>query len=82
MLNSRSDQITYGYGSLIPTDALYGACRLAAAPAAVCGVGVMDRHFKPVEPPAFRLTLAGPLDFEKPIAKLPDIAQPFASLPF
>ncbi len=83
ILNSRSDQITYGYGSLIRTDPLYGACLAGAAPGSVCGVGVMDRHFKPVEPPAFRLTLSGPLSFDQPVlAKAPDLGQPFASLPF
>jgi len=61
--NSRSDQITYGYGSLLPTDPLYGQCRAGTAPANVCAIGVMDRHFKPVEPPAVRVTLSGPLPF-------------------
>ena len=61
IFNSRSDQITYGYGSLLPTDALYQPCVNGLAPAAVCGVGVMDRHFKPVEPPAVRVTFGGPL---------------------
>jgi hypothetical protein len=78
IFNSRSDQITYGYGSLLPTDALYNQCATGIAPAAVCAVGVMDRHFKPVEPPAVRLTLGGPLNFEKPIAALPDLAEPFS----
>jgi hypothetical protein len=61
ILNSRSNQITYGYGSLLPTDPLYTQCVGGVAPAAVCGVGVMDRHFKPVEPPAVRVTVGGPL---------------------
>lgn len=78
IFNSRSDQITYGYGSLLPTDALYNQCATGIAPATVCAVGVMDRHFKPVEPPAVRLTLGGPLNFEKPIAALPDLAEPFS----
>ncbi len=63
LLNSRSDQITYAYGSLLKTDSLYGACFPSAgaptAPAAVCQTGVMDRILHPVEPMAFRLTLAG-----------------------
>ncbi len=59
--DSRSDQITYGYGSLLPADALYGQCAAGVAPAAVCAIGVMDRHFKPVEPPAVRVTFSGPL---------------------
>lgn len=61
--NSRSDQITYGYGSLLPTDPLYTLCRNGVAPGNVCSIGVMDRHFHPVEPPAVRVTLSGPLPF-------------------
>ena len=59
--NSRSDQITYAYGSLLPTDALYKACNApgSTVPIAVCQNGVMDRVFKPVEPLAVRLTLVG-----------------------
>jgi len=63
LFNSRSDQITYGYGSLLRTDALYAACRGGTAPAEVCAVGVMDRHFHPLERPALRVTLSGPLPF-------------------
>jgi outer membrane receptor protein involved in Fe transport len=77
VFNSRSDQITYGYGSLLPTDALYGQCVGGVAPANVCGVGVMDRHFKPVEPTAFRVTFSGPLTYDSSIAKLPDLTEPF-----
>jgi hypothetical protein len=79
IFNSRSDQITYGYGSLLPSDPLYGQCRAGVAPAAVCGIGVMDRHFKPVEPPAVRVTFSGPLNFDGgPVTtKLPDVAEPF-----
>jgi len=80
--NSRSDAITYGYGSLIPSDPLYSACVNGTAAAAVCAVGVMDRHFKPYEPPAVRLTLGGPLSFENPIARLPDLQEPINRLPF
>jgi TonB-dependent Receptor Plug Domain/TonB dependent receptor len=65
--NSRSDQITYGYGSLLKTDALYAACLPGGAANLnapnVCAIGVMDRHFHPVEPPAVRVTLSGPLPF-------------------
>lgn len=63
IFNSRSDMITYGYGSLLPTDQLYGLCRAGVAPGNVCAVGVMDRHFKPMEPPAVRVTISGPLPF-------------------
>ncbi|HXW70298.1 MAG TPA: TonB-dependent receptor [Methylocella sp.] len=60
--NSKSDQITYAYGSLLKTDALYYQCNGLAGPippAAVCANGVMDRVFKPVEPLQLRLTLVG-----------------------
>ena len=63
IFNSRSDQITYGYGSLLPTDPLYTLCRAGVAPGNVCAIGVMDRHFHPVEAPAVRVTLSGPLPF-------------------
>ncbi len=62
VLNSRSDQITYAYGSFLRTDPLYAACRagLPGGPGGdVCGAGMMDRHFKPVEPPAVRVTVGG-----------------------
>jgi outer membrane receptor protein involved in Fe transport len=63
LLNSKSDQITYAYGSLIKSDSLFAMCFPAAgvptAPAAVCQTGVMDRALHPVEPLAIRLTLAG-----------------------
>jgi outer membrane receptor protein involved in Fe transport len=65
LLNSRSDQITYAYGSLLKSDSLFAMCfpRLGAptAPAAVCQTGVMDRVLHPVEPLAIRLTLVGQL---------------------
>lgn len=64
MLDSKSDQITYAYGSLLKTDSLLAACIPASggpptAPAAVCQTGVMDRILHPVEPLALRLTVAG-----------------------
>lgn len=62
-LNSRSDQITYGYGSLLRTDPLFAPCQTGAAPAAVCAIGQMDRHFHPFEPAAVRVTLSGPMSF-------------------
>jgi outer membrane receptor protein involved in Fe transport len=65
LLDSRSDQITYAYGSLIKSDALFAMCfpsqGAPTAPAAVCQTGVMDRVLHPVEPLAIRLTLAGQL---------------------
>ena len=51
------------------------------APAQVCGVGVMDRHFKPVEPAAVRVTLSGPLNFDASLVGLPDRAALFSQLP-
>lgn len=61
LTDSKSDQITYAYGSLLKTDALYTQCRFGAPPppAAVCQTGVMDRVLHPVEPFAVRLTVAG-----------------------
>lgn len=61
LTDSKSDQITYAYGSLLKTDPLYSQCRFGAPPppAAVCQTGVMDRVLHPVEPFAVRLTLAG-----------------------
>lgn len=63
LLNSRSDQITYAYGSLLKSDSLFAMCFPAAgaptAPSAVCQNGVMDRVLHPVEPLAIRLTVAG-----------------------
>jgi outer membrane receptor protein involved in Fe transport len=61
--NSRSDQISYAYGSLLRTDSLFNMCFPGlgppTAPSAVCQNGVMDRVFHPVEPLAVRLTIAG-----------------------
>ena len=63
LLNSKSDQITYTYGSLIKSDSLFAMCFPAVgaptAPAAVCQTGVMDRVLHPVEPLAIRLTVIG-----------------------
>jgi hypothetical protein len=60
LLNSKSDQITYAYGSLLRTDSLFAACfPVQTVPAAVCQNGVMDRVLHPVEPLAVRLTVAG-----------------------
>jgi TonB dependent receptor len=60
LLNTRANQITYAYGSLIKTDSLYNLCfPVQTAPAAVCQNGVMDYVLHPIEPLAVRLTLAG-----------------------
>ncbi|WP_346347354.1 TonB-dependent receptor [Bradyrhizobium sp. dw_411] len=60
LLNSKANQITYAYGSLIKTDSLYSLCfPVQTAPTAVCQNGVMDYVLHPVEPLAVRLTLVG-----------------------
>jgi TonB dependent receptor/TonB-dependent Receptor Plug Domain len=60
LLNSKADQITYAYGSLIRTDSLYNLCfPVQTAPAAVCQNGVMDSVLHPVEPLTIRITVAG-----------------------
>nr|GAJ34361.1 outer membrane receptor proteins, mostly Fe transport [Bradyrhizobium sp. DOA9] len=58
LFNSKADQITYAYGSLLKTDTLYNLCAANAAPAAVCRNGVMDYVLHPVEPMAFRVSIA------------------------
>ena len=64
LLNSKANQITYAYGSLLKTDSLYAMCfppggGASSVPAAVCQNGVMDYVLHPVEPLAVRLTLVG-----------------------
>jgi hypothetical protein len=58
MLDAKTNQITYAYGSLIKTDNLFAACVAGTAPIAVCQNGVMDRVLHPIEPLAVRLTVA------------------------
>jgi hypothetical protein len=59
ILNNRGDMIAYGYGSFARSDFLF-----FAHPGET--MGIMDRHFKPVDPPAVRLTISGPLSWETP----------------
>jgi outer membrane receptor protein involved in Fe transport len=60
LFNTKTNQISYGYGSLLKTDSLYNMCYPAQiAPAAVCQNGGMDAVVHPAEPLAVRLTLAG-----------------------
>ncbi|MGJ4943320.1 TonB-dependent receptor [Bradyrhizobium sp. HKCCYLS1011] len=63
LLNTKANQIAYGYGSLIPTDQLYKECYVTPpatpVPTQVCQNGVMDRVLHPVEPLTFRITVAG-----------------------
>ena len=62
LLDARTDQATYAYGSLLKTDSLFAMCFPAhgppTAPSAVCQNGVMDYVLHPIEPLAVRLTLA------------------------
>lgn len=60
LFNANTNQISYGYGSLLKTDTLYNLCQSGSPPpAAVCQNGVMDAVVHPVEPLAVRLTIAG-----------------------
>ena len=60
LLNTKANQITYAYGSVIKSDSLYNLCfPVQVAPTAVCQNGVMDFVLHPIEPLAIRLTLAG-----------------------
>ena len=60
LFNTRTNQISYAYGSLIKTDSLFNLCNpMQIAPAAVCKNGVMDYVVHPAEPLAVRLTVAG-----------------------
>ncbi|MBR1131866.1 TonB-dependent receptor [Bradyrhizobium iriomotense] len=59
LFDTRANQITYVYGSLLKTDTLYTLCTSGAAPMAVCRSGVMDYLLHPVEPLTFRVTVAG-----------------------
>ena len=62
LLNARTDQATYAYGSLLKTDSLFAMCFPAhgppTAPPAVCQNGVMDYVLHPIEPLAVRLTVS------------------------
>lgn len=59
LFNSKANQITYAYGSLLKTDTLTNLCNGGTAPSAVCQNGVMDYVLHPVEPLTFRVTVAG-----------------------
>jgi hypothetical protein len=65
LLNSRTYNASYAYGALLPSDNLFALCFPALRPpatAAICQNGVMDYSVHPIEPMAFRLTLAGPFE--------------------
>ncbi len=65
LLNAKTNQITYAYGSIIKSDSLYNQCFGGTPPApgsglaAACANGVMDYVLHPMEPLAVRLTLTG-----------------------
>jgi outer membrane receptor protein involved in Fe transport len=60
LLNTKANQITYAYGSLLKTDSLYNLCYpVQTAPTAVCQNGVMDYVLHPIEPLTVRFTVAG-----------------------
>jgi hypothetical protein len=62
LLNTKANQISYAYGSLLSTDQLYKACYgtpASSVPTQVCQNGVMDTVLHPVEPLTFRVTVAG-----------------------
>ena len=60
LFNTRANQITYTYGSLIKTDSLFDFCYpVRAAPAVVCQNGVLNYVLHPVEPLTVRLSLVG-----------------------
>jgi outer membrane receptor protein involved in Fe transport len=60
LLNTKANQITYAYGSLLKTDSLYNLCYpVQTAPTAVCQNGVMDYVLHPIEPLTVRITVAG-----------------------
>ncbi|WP_035640067.1 TonB-dependent receptor [Bradyrhizobium sp. ORS 375] len=62
LFNTKANQISYGYGSLLRSDQLYQDCYGSAPkgiPAQVCQTGVMDRVLHPIEPLTFRVTVAG-----------------------
>ena len=85
MFNSRSQQIAYAYGSLLPTDNLYRACNGAiSAPTttALCGVGQMGIVGHPIEPPSWRLTFGGPMNFDANVNNRPNLLEPFNLIKF
>jgi outer membrane receptor protein involved in Fe transport len=61
LLNTKTNQINYAYGSLLPNDSqsLLKACPSPNLPTATCQTGVMDYILHPAEPLAIRLSLTG-----------------------
>jgi TonB dependent receptor/TonB-dependent Receptor Plug Domain len=59
LLNSKTAQAEYAYGSLLKTDSLFAMCfPVVTVRAAVCQNGVMDYVLHPIEPLSVRLTVA------------------------
>jgi opacity protein-like surface antigen len=80
MLNSNTDQATYAYNTLLYGDALYAQCYPKSGapsnvPPAVCAAGVMDYVLHPLEPLAFRVTVAGPIETVNPSAMATELKQ-------
>jgi opacity protein-like surface antigen len=68
LLSSSTDLATYAYGSVLTTDKLFALCYPTMKISAdVCGSGVMDHVFHPIEPLAVRVTLGGPLETLDPV---------------
>jgi outer membrane receptor protein involved in Fe transport len=60
LFNTKTNQINYAYGSLLPTDPLFKQCfPVQVASSAVCQTGVMDYILHPAEPLAIRISLIG-----------------------
>ncbi len=85
MFNSRSQQVAYAYGSLLPTDPLYRACNgtstIPATPE-VCGVGQMGLIGHSIEPPSWRLTFGGPINLDGNLLHNADLSEPFRLVNF
>lgn len=62
--NNRGDAVSYGYGSFVKSDLLF-----FGRPGHT--EGIRDRHFKPVDPTAFRITISGPLSLDGPFTPRP-----------
>lgn len=60
LLSAKTNQIAYGYNSLLKTDDLYRACYIAKSVSGdACTNGVLDRVLHPMEPLTVRVTVAG-----------------------
>ena len=85
MFNSRSQQVAYAYGSLLPTDPLYRACNGASnipTTPEVCGVGQMGVIGHSIEPPSWRLTFGGPINLSDNLFSRSNLSEPFSMFDF